>query len=610
MPFPIVKSKILWRSPTNNWTLAAGPNGVVTDVLPGNVTILEGFLQAAYASPTAAALMDAAAATGAIRIGISVSGQPGMTAGYYNLPGAYIGFNLTAIDQLYYFNKTGVFVHEIPAITIAHEFIHFVLGATYADPIYNVAAMNGPNYKFDDLIITEQNKIAVELGLLNNIQVSYYSFIMSTDARWPALIVNQSYTDNNVVDVVRHGDDQGIVTSDMIDHTARTADLRDLIFGFGGDDTIKTGKGEDYVYGGPGNDKIWGGDDKDVLVGEAGDDEFHGEKGDDIIWGGLKDVNSSADGETDVADYSAAPAAISVTFAGTIGLASITIKDGEGGTDTLHSVEKIIGSSRHDQFKFSGLVPYGSEYTIDAGGGGELLNDVLNLLDASHGMTITNAPGGGTLTSGGTGVIHLVNFHTDIIGSPYDDEITDDASGPKSIDGGAGDDKISVSIGAATIRGGDGDDELSGGEANDVLVGGSGENKLEGKAGSDILIVSSDGDVADGGEGSDMLIVTATAESGATVVLRGGAGDDVIDARAHAGTDPFPLRPPYWEGEPEVILEFRAGDGHDVLLGSGYFDPAPSWIEGFGTPTDPGKTWGPNRRRWGRTPFRNRVMGF
>jgi hypothetical protein len=59
-----------------------------------------------------------------------------------------------------------------------------------------------------------------------------------------------------------------------------------------------------------------------------------------------------------------------------------------------------------------------------------------------------------------------------------------------------------------------------------------------------------------------------------------------------------------------VILEFRAGDGHDVLLGSGYFDPAPSWIEGFGTPTDPGKTWGPNRRRWGRTPFRNRVMGF
>lgn len=62
--------------------------------------------------------------------------------------------------------------------------------------------------------------------------------------------------------------------------------------------------------------------------------------------------------------------------------------------------------------------------------------------------------------SGTTGRIKFTNFHTDIIGSDYADSITDDSSGVHTINGGDGDDKITVSGSGASIDGGAGNDVI------------------------------------------------------------------------------------------------------------------------------------------------------
>ncbi|HVQ06908.1 MAG TPA: Calx-beta domain-containing protein [Allosphingosinicella sp.] len=70
----------------------------------------------------------------------------------------------------------------------------------------------------------------------------------------------------------------------------------DVIFGFGGNDTINGGAGNDLILGGIGDDTINGGANDDVLFGEGGDDTTNGGTGDDVHV-----VDSSADlvGELD-----------------------------------------------------------------------------------------------------------------------------------------------------------------------------------------------------------------------------------------------------------------------------------------------------------------------
>jgi VCBS repeat-containing protein len=61
---------------------------------------------------------------------------------------------------------------------------------------------------------------------------------------------------------------------------------KDIINGFGGDDTINAGDATDQVYGGTGNDIINGGDNSDLLYGQAGIDTIHGNQIADDIYGG------------------------------------------------------------------------------------------------------------------------------------------------------------------------------------------------------------------------------------------------------------------------------------------------------------------------------------
>ncbi len=106
--------------------------------------------------------------------------------------------------------------------------------------------------------------------------------------------------------------------------TADGDDGADVFNGSLTDDVITGRGGDDILIGQMGDDALFGGD---------GADTFSGGMGDDRIVGGL--------GE-DTADYTGASSAI------TVNLYSGSAMDGDGGVDTLISIENVIGSAHAD----------------------------------------------------------------------------------------------------------------------------------------------------------------------------------------------------------------------------------------------------------------------
>jgi Ca2+-binding RTX toxin-like protein len=264
-------------------------------------------------------------------------------------PDPFIVLDIVASNKFHFFNSFGKLVQGDLGLTIMHEFLHIFLQEPDSPSTATDAMLDTRDFDFRGKVIDEQNKIAKNAGLTDQIQVSYLATTVVGDAFHGLFTTNVSYTDGNEIDKARL--DLGSV--DSMDHSLNTRMLRDLFFGLDGADTIKAGKGRDYVYGGDGNDIIWGGDGNDVLVGEADNDYFRGGKGDDIIWGGGKDSSYQGSGDgTDVADYSQVRGHIEISFDAATD--KLTVEDGEGGTDTLASIDRVMGSARNDSFTFTG----------------------------------------------------------------------------------------------------------------------------------------------------------------------------------------------------------------------------------------------------------------
>ncbi len=93
-------------------------------------------------------------------------------------------------------------------------------------------------------------------------------------------------TGNDVIDGSYAGDPDG----DMVDNNdailpGDTGD-DDLIYGYGGDDTISAGAGADEVYGGSGTDSVTGGAGTDTIYGGSGNDAINAGNGSDTVFGG------------------------------------------------------------------------------------------------------------------------------------------------------------------------------------------------------------------------------------------------------------------------------------------------------------------------------------
>jgi Ca2+-binding RTX toxin-like protein len=276
----------------------------------------------------------------------------------------------------------------------------------------------------------------------------------------------------------------------------------------GGDNDTLTGNASiNRLTGGAGADTLNGGDNNDVLIGGAGGDTFNG-----------------GAGTGDLADYSAATGALTITVG--VGAAN----DGQAAEgDTVNTtVENVTGGSFNDTItgddsnnRLNGGVDptplandgsTGSD-TLNGGLGNDTLNgsdggDTLNggsgsdTLNGGLGADDINggAGGGDTTTYAGrdSGVsVNLGVANGDgeagendnvtpsverVTGTNFDDTIIGEAgagpSQPNIFNGGLGND---------TLRGGDGNDTVNGGAGNDTVVGNAGKDSLVGGSGNDSL---------------------------------------------------------------------------------------------------------------------------
>lgn len=141
----------------------------------------------------------------------------------------------------------------------------------------------------------------------------------------------------------------------------------DMVLGGTGDDLVKGNIGNDVLFGNEGNDDLRGGTGNDSLNGGAGDDWLQGNEGSDTLNGGAG---------RDFADYRT-DNSTGATTGITASLATGLVTDTTGGTDTLISIEGIVGSNYNDVITGSSaadtLKGENGNDTLDGGAGDDIL---------------------------------------------------------------------------------------------------------------------------------------------------------------------------------------------------------------------------------------------
>lgn len=329
----------------------------------------------------------------------------------------------------------------------------------------------------------------------------------------------------------------GTERSDLIIGTAVRENLQgnsgnDIIAADAGNDTLDGGAGNDILSGGLGDDIIRGGTGadtatylgaasgvavnlastaqqntggagfdtllsienvsgtswSDLLTGNAGNNVLSGLGGDDTLIGGAgADVLNGGRG-IDTASYASSSTALGVNLALTSPQAT-----GAAGTDTLVSIENIIGGSAGDV-----LSGNAADNNLEGRGGNDVLiggggHDILN------GGTGRDTVSYSSLTSG----VNISLAH----------------AGPQAI--GATGQQTLISI-----------ENLTGGNGRDILIGDEGPNTLRGNLGNDTLIGGAGRDILTGGAGRDVYQYVAAAfgddvAAGQIDIISAAAGDRI-----------------------------------------------------------------------------------
>ena len=319
------------------------------------------------------------------------------------------------------------------------------------------------------------------------------------------------------------------------DDTIASASGNDVVFAQAGSDAVNGGSGNDALDGGQGNDVVRGGADNDLLDGGEDDDRLLGEQGNDRLWGrNGRDRLDGGAGDDDLRG----------------GTENDLLSGGDGN-------DIVSGGDGDDQINGDAGID-----TLDGGAG----IDTITYAFAPTAVLVTLG-GISSGSAGGWATGDLIRFIENVIGSAYDDTISDERP----------------SIASAN-------NFLIGGAGNDILVASSGEDILDSGSGNDRLTIVhlSAGDFADGGDGQDTmfagdqkssfsqyLILTDRASlklawllsDGSTTAtytvassieyfdLTTGSGDDILDASRSASG-----------------ASLRAGSGSDTIIGSDLSD--------------------------------------
>lgn len=382
----------------------------------------------------------------------------------------------------------------------------------------------------------------------------------------------------------------------------------DVVYGGGGNDEINLGGNSDYAFGGTGNDIIggedgtdtlYGGDGNDtmsgdagtdLLVGNAGNDILTGRTGRDVVIGGLGADTINGDEDNDVVIGRGTTTEGSTTFGDANDVSNFNLLQAWVNTGTLGlflpvlaaddaAVDTIYGFTGDDDF-YADLFDNRPDFA-----GAFMGNDTLEVFAGS-------AASPGPIPAGAAG---LVGLNLVVQGTNNGDNIVVSPAGPTSlkvsingivfggfvvpaggtviINGAAGDDVLQIvnTTQSATIDGGAGQDYLSGSLGNDTLIGGDGADQINGSSGNntiygdnvaaegaldgDDVISALDGnDVAYGRGGNDQLTLGAGDDYG-----NGGSGHDTIDGAE--GNDRL------YGGAGNDIVAGSSGD--DLLVGNG-----------------------------------------
>jgi Ca2+-binding RTX toxin-like protein len=312
---------------------------------------------------------------------------------------------------------------------------------------------------------------------------------------------------------------------------------------------------------GPLFDVVTGGSGDDILIGTAGDDTLSGLDGDDTLSGGAGNDLLDGGSGSDTADYSTAASGVVVRL--NLGMAPT---DGDGGSDTLISIENVTGSDFNDllvgtsgaNILIGGL---GRDYLLGLGG-----NDIL-----IGGAGIPNQ------LQGGLGdddyYVSAMDALVEFADEGYDRVFTDlsrwtlRANLEELIYTGSGSFTGIGNSGDNTLRGGSGRDYLLGFDGNDILIGGAGTpNQLQGGRGDDDYYVSANDTLVEfADEGHDRVF---------TDLGRWRLGAN-FEALIYTGSGSFTGIGNSGDNT------LRGGSGRDYLLG---FDGNDILIGGAGTP--------------------------
>ena len=340
-----------------------------------------------------------------------------------------------------------------------------------------------------------------------------------------------------------------------------TGSGKDTIIGNDEDNYFDGGAGNDSLDGGAGNDTLIGGDGSDTLIGGAGDDYIEGGASYDYIDGG--------DG-FDIASYANSNAGINVN------LATRAITGGHATSDTLISIEGIVGSRYNDTFIGSAGNDYfegglGNDSFVSSLGADTMIGgdgiDTLDYSQSNAGVNVNLVTGEG---QGGHAEGDIVSGFEMITGSAYSDTIIGTSAnetiiggaGADYMDAGEGIDSISYIASNAGVSVNLTTGEASGGHAQGDTV--LGFEQITGSNYNDTITGSEQNDTIDGGSGNDYIYGSAGADS-----LLGGAGNDTLDySGSSAAVNVSLLNSRGYGGDAE-------GDsisGFEALVGSSYND--------------------------------------
>lgn len=360
-----------------------------------------------------------------------------------------------------------------------------------------------------------------------------------------------------------HGTESG----ESISGITTNASVDDIIFAYGGADTITSGTGDDEIHGGGDVDTIYGGVGNDVIYGDDGNDVIRGEKDDDIIYGGDGDDTIYGGSHTSSGAYTG-----NDFLYGGNGNDTLRTYDGnstfsgDAGNDTIYAGwqnDTIIFSSGLDTVTET----YGDDVLHIAGG--VTINDIT--------VADVNTSDTEVVVNSGTDEVLLLSFRAHVYykietisfddgfeadltiynswieGTAANDTVSGDGSANVLI-GFAGADDMDAGAGADQVHGGAGNDTINGEGDNDLLHGGAGDDTLDGDGGDDILY---------GGDGLDTLWGDTGADS--FVFMNDSAFNDV-----------------------DVVKDFDVSTDNDVLdiidilASNGYedgIDAITNWVE-------------------------------